>query len=131
MAQLILGRGETTASWSAMAPSAMTFGLVWPLIEGLLGSAALHRTNVDFMGVESGGWGDASPAVQKSAGDVPPRNDDILASFVLDIDEYFAFSSIFKIKWPKSEEKLNFGGRWDWVPMNPSPQTKLRGDAPG
>ena len=24
--------------------------------------------------------------------------------------------------WPKSEEKLNFGGRWVWVPMNPSPE---------
>ena len=24
--------------------------------------------------------------------------------------------NIFKIKWPKSEEKINFGGRWVWVP---------------
>ena len=41
-------------------------------------------------------------------------------------------STIFKIKWSKSEEKLSFGGRWVWVPMNPSPppQIKLRGDAP-
>ena len=35
------------------------------------------------MGVEGGGWGDASPAVEKS-GDVPPRNDDISVSFFLD-----------------------------------------------
>ena len=28
--------------------------------------------------------------------------------------------SIFKIKWPKSEEKLNFGGRWVWL-SEPSP----------
>ena len=59
---------------------------------------------------KAGGRGDASPAVKKSAGDVPPRNDDILASFFLHTDENFAFSTIFKIKWPKSEEKLNFWG---------------------
>ena len=52
------------------------------------------------------------PAVEKSAGDVPPRNDYILGSFILDTDENFAFSTISKIKCPKSEEKLNFGGRW-------------------
>ena len=23
--------------------------------------------------------------------------------------------NIFKIKWPKSEEKVNFGGRWVWL----------------
>ena len=23
--------------------------------------------------------------------------------------------NIFKIKWPKSEEKINFGGRWVWL----------------
>ena len=26
------------------------------------------------------------------------------------------------MKWPKSEEKLTFGGRWAWVPMNPPPK---------
>ena len=43
------------------------------------------------------------------------------------------FSNIFKTKWPKSEEKLNFVGRWVWVPMipPPPPQSKIRGDAPG
>ena len=33
------------------------------------------------------------------------------------------------MKWLKSEEELNFGGRWVWVPMNPPPQSKFRGDA--
>ena len=28
--------------------------------------------------------------------------------------------SIFKIEWPKSEKKLNFGGRWVWL-SEPSP----------
>ena len=59
---------------------------------------------------------------RKISGERPPRNDDIsvgtyLPTFFLDTYENFAFSTIFKIKWPKSEEKLNFGGRWVWVPM--------------
>ena len=37
------------------------------------------------------------------------------------------------MKWRKFEEKLNFGGRLVWVPMNPTPppppQSKLRDDA--
>ena len=43
----------------------------------------------------------------------------------------FAISNIFKIKWPKFEEKLNFGRRWVWMPMNssPPPPTKLGGNA--
>ena len=36
----------------------------------------------------------------------------------------FCFSSIFKTKWPKSEEKLNFGSRWVWMPMTPTPLVK-------
>ena len=74
------------------------------------------------MGVESGGTGGRvpPPSVEKSAGDVPPRNEDIFIFFFLNTYENFAFSNIFKIKRPKSEEKLNFGGRWVWVPMNPS-----------
>ena len=85
------------------------------------------------IGVESGGGGrgNASPAVEKSAGDVPSRNYDISVSFFfLDTYSNFAFSNIFNIKWPKSEEKTNFGGRWVSVPINPPPsQTKLGGDA--
>ena len=27
---------------------------------------------------------------------------------------FLLFLPIFEIKWPKSEEKLNFGGRWFW-----------------
>ena len=66
------------------------------------------------------GTGGRVPRSQKISGGRPPRNDYILASFFLHTDENFAFSTIFKIKCPKSEEKLNFGGRWVWVPMNPS-----------
>ena len=71
------------------------------------------------MGVENGGGGTRPPQSKNQRGR-PPRNYDISASFFLTHDN-FAFSTIFKIKWPKSEEKLNFGGRWVWVPMNPSP----------
>ena len=57
-----------------------------------------------------------------------PQKFGYFSNFFLEVF-FFAFSYIFKIKWPKSEEKLNFGGRWVWVPMNPTPQSKLRGDA--
>ena len=87
------------------------------------------------MGVQSGGWGDGRPGrvlrpreIEKSAGDVP-QNRGYFSIFFLDTYYNFALSSIFKIKWSKSEEKLNFGGRLGWVPMNPSPQAKLRDDA--
>ena len=62
------------------------------------------------MGVESGGPGGRVPRSRKISGGRSPRNDDIFA-FFLETHENFAFSTIFKIKWPKSEEKLNFGGR--------------------
>ena len=62
------------------------------------------------MGVESGGRGDVSPAVEKSAGDVPLRNCDTSVGIIfIDTCANFALSNIFEIKWPKSEEKLNFG----------------------
>ena len=37
---------------------------------------------------------------------------------------FFVFSNIFKIKWPKSDEKLNFGGKWVCVPYELSPPPK-------
>ena len=75
-----------------------------------------------------GGRGDASPEVENQRGTSRQR---LYFCTFFDTYENFAFYTIFKIKWPKFEEKLNFWGRWVWVPMNPSPpQTKLRGDAP-
>ena len=63
------------------------------------------------MGIESGGGGrgDTSPAVEKSAGDVPPEMMILQHLFFLTQMKMFAFSTILKIGWPKSEEKLNFG----------------------
>ena len=61
------------------------------------------------MGVKSGGDGGTRPPVEKSAGDVPPEMR-IFHELFLDTNENFAFFNIFKMKWPKSEEKLNFWG---------------------
>ena len=75
------------------------------------------------MGAESGGGGrrDASPAVQKSAG-MSSQKRGYFSNFFLDTyDDNFALSNVFKIKWSKSEEKLNFGDRWAWVSLNPIP----------
>ena len=56
-----------------------------------------------------GDEGDASTESKKPARDVTPQKNDISVSF-FDPYENFPFSTIFKIKWPKSEERLNFGG---------------------
>ena len=77
-----------------------------------------------------GGTGGRVPRSRKISGGRPPQKLWYFSIFFLDTYENFVFFTIFKIKWPKSEEKLNFGGRWVWVPMNPSPQTKVCGDAP-
>ena len=71
--------------------------------------------------------GDAS-AVEKSAGDIPEKFW-YFGIIFLDTNDNFTLTNIFKLKWPKSEEKLNFGGRWSWVPRNPFPPTKLHGDS--
>ena len=60
---------------------------------------------------EGEGTGGRVPRSRKISGGLPPRNHYISVSFFLDTCDNFAFSTIFKIKWPKSEEKLNFGGR--------------------
>ena len=50
------------------------------------------------------------------------------------INNIFSFN-IFKIKWPKSGEKINFGGRWVWLSKSSStpgadPAGGLRGSEP-
>ena len=89
---------------------------------------------VKFMGVESGGGGTGGRvprSKKRNSGGCSPQKVSYFSIFFLDTYGNFAFSIIFKIKWPKSEERLNFGGRWVWMPVDPSPQTKLRGDATG
>ena len=71
------------------------------------------------MGVESGGTGYAFPQSRNQRG-----TEDLLYLlyilifniFLLGTYLNFIFSNIFKIKWLKCEEKLNFWGRRVWVP---------------
>ena len=79
--------------------------------------SALARSSVT-QGRHRRGWRGSGPLHFKKRGCRPPRNLDISVTFFLKL--FFAFFNIFKIKWPKSDEKLNFGGRWVWVPMNPT-----------
>ena len=58
--------------------------------------------------------GSKPPHDKKPRGSTP-RNLDISVTFFRNV--FFALSNIFKIKWPKSEKNLNFGGMWVWVPM--------------
>ena len=68
------------------------------------------------MGIESAGYrnvhgyrNEASP-VEEFEGDVPPEIGTLHCLF-LDTFDKSAFSNNVKIKWSKSEEKLNFRGR--------------------
>ena len=68
-----------------------------------------HRT-IEI--IESGGWAGVSTQSKKSAGDDPHIFFYIyIAVSFLDTFTTYAFFNIFKIKWSKSEETLNFGGR--------------------
>ena len=69
----------------------------------------MHNAKCDDLAWESeaGGRGDVSFQSKNSWG-TSPRNKDILVSF-LNTYYNFAFSDIFKIKWPKSQEKNSFG----------------------
>ena len=66
----------------------------------------------------SGGQGVAGvrTPLLKIAGVDPRRNMDISVSFFLETYKILTISDPFKISWPKSEEKMNFGGRWVWMP---------------
>ena len=91
----------------------------------------------DGRGAAQGAWpmvvksGETCSPQSKNQRRTSPRIYDISASFFLTYVQ--AFFIIFKIKWPKFEEKLILGLHRLGCPkqMNPSPQTKLGGDAPG
>ena len=59
---------------------------------------------------QGGDGGDAFPPTQKSEGDVPPEIS-ISTDIFKELTKNFILFKIFKIKWPKSEEKTEFGGR--------------------
>ena len=81
--------------------------------------------------------GVVTPALLKNCGSIPAKLLIFQKLYSWNV-HLFVFSNIFKIKWPKSEEKLNFVGMWvcvpmglySLVPMNPThPRPKLCGDA--
>ena len=69
-----------------------------------------------------GGRGGRDPPLLKTAGFDSSQKFGHFSIFFLKTYKMFEFSNIFQTKWPKSEEKLNFGGRWVWVPMTLTPQ---------
>ena len=99
----------------AQGPSRGQTGMIW--------QNSRHEEWKEAWASKAGGRGVAAPVVEKSAGDVPPEiMCDISVSFFFPhIPTNFAFINIFKIKWPKSEERLNFLGRCAFGAPNPSP----------
>ena len=77
-----------------------------------------------YRGVADGGGGgvrgSGPPHFSKPRGSTP-RNFDISVTFFLETISNSAFFNILKIKWLKSDEKLNIGGRWVSVPMSSTP----------
>ena len=71
---------------------------------------------------KAGGRPGKRPPVQNSGGGFPRKCSLLFASFL----SRFAFKKLHwpigKIKWPKSEEKTDFGGRLGFEPRTPSPR---------
>ena len=74
-------------------------------------------------------WGQ-DPRTFENRGGRPPQKFGYFSIFFLETFTNFTFSKVFKTKWRKSEEKLNFGGRWVLVPMNPTPRNQNFGATP-
>ena len=76
-----------------------------------------------------GGTGGTRPPRSESRRGTSPRNHGFYR-FLKELTKIFRFFKIFKIKWPKSQEKSEFGGRWVWrMRIHPPPQSKPRGGA--
>ena len=75
------------------------------------GDGGLVRSALS-MGVATGGdAGGVSPPVRNSGG-MSPQKSRFLKKILCIFLKIFRFSNVFQIKWPKSEEKSEFGGRW-------------------
>ena len=72
----------------------------------------------------TGGRGGHGSRTFENRGVRPPQKFGFFSIFFLK-RIFFAFFNNFKIKWPKSEDKLNFGSRWVWVPMNMTTPIKI------
>ena len=65
------------------------------------------------MGVATGGmWGGGRVHQFEILGGYSPKKSRFLKKIFGIFAKTFGFSIIFKIKWTKSEEKPEFGGRW-------------------
>ena len=99
---------------------------VWP---GKRLSYRLFKVLTVSTGAESGGTGGRVPCSWEISGRRPPEIMIFQQLFSWHM-YFFWIIKHFQIKWPKSEEKRDFGGRWVWVPwICPPPQTKVRGGA--
>ena len=62
-----------------------------------------------------------TPALLKTAGDDPQEIWIVTSKLVFLKRSIFYIFQHFQNEVDDSEEKLNLGGRWVWVPMNPTP----------
>ena len=87
---------------------AIAFGLAVDIVVTLTEQTCFHS----WVPTPGGGveW-DASPR-SKILWGRPPRNRDFYRYLFEQLTKIFRFFKIFKIKWPKSKEKSEFGGRW-------------------
>ena len=121
--EMRLLRSRNTA-WASETKSAFNINdsLTWDQKEWLVNVCTPRATYfTDHHGRRKRGTGGRVPRSRKISGGRPPRSYNRSVYFFLKCLQFFTFSNIFEIKWPKSEKKLNFWGRWVWVPMNPSP----------
>ena len=80
------------------------------------------------MGADTGG-GDASPQSESGRG-TSPQKSRYLQICLKELTKVSRSFKTFKIKWPKFEEKSEFGvGGFDGPESVPPPQSKLRGGA--
>ena len=77
-----------------------------------------------FLSLIAGVVRGSRPRTFENRGGRPPKQLDILV-FIFLKRIFFTFSNIFKIKWSKSEVKLNFGDCLVWVPMDLIPTIKI------
>ena len=76
------------------------------------------------MGAVTGKDGGKRPPQLKILGS-PPKEIAIFLNILWDLTNFFRFFKIYTVKWPKSEEKAELGGRWAWRTCIPPPCQNL------
>ena len=90
----------------------MGFAKITEIIASLP-TLALHWLARNRGVVDGGGGGESQdPCTFENRGDDPQKCGYCSILFLKRRYQFFAFSKIFQTKWPNSEEKLHFGGRW-------------------